>query len=164
MSTKKTNTRPQPQKMVDFGTSISRFWKKYVDFTSTAQRSEYWFAQLFVVLSVLPLVFLTVIADMMGSYEFGIFSLVLINLFSAVILLPQYTLFARRCHDIGMSGKLAVIMLVMEIFSYGLDTVSLEMESEAIDVFSTMIMFVIGLTMLIIAVIPSKIKDNPYRK
>ena len=164
MPTKKTNTRPEPQKMVDFGTSISRFWKKYVDFTSTAQRSEYWFAQLFVVLSALPLVFLTVIADMMGSYEFGIFSLILINLFSAVILVPQYSLFARRCHDIGMSAKLAIVLLVMEIFSYGLDTVSLEMESAAIDAFSTMIMFIIGLIMLVIALIPSKLEDNPYRK
>jgi len=90
-----------PQAM-GFGQAIGSFFKKYVDFTGRASRSEFWFATLFVVLVSFPLQFV----DQSGIVS-GIWSL--------ATFLPSIAMATRRFHDINRSGWHQLLWLCIPI-------------------------------------------------
>ena len=72
-------------------------FKKYVEFSGRATRSEYWFFMLFY---FLWMVFAAFIDAAMGGSGYGTASLVVV----LVHLLPGIAVSARRLHDIGKTG------------------------------------------------------------
>ncbi|NKK45786.1 DUF805 domain-containing protein [Rhizobium leguminosarum] len=74
-----------------FGQAISSYFKKYVDFTGRASRSEFWFSTLFVVLVSIALYLVDRTATLNGIW-------------SLATLLPSITMATRRFHDINRSG------------------------------------------------------------
>ncbi|MEM0907130.1 MAG: DUF805 domain-containing protein [Pseudomonadota bacterium] len=83
-----------------FGQAVSRFWKKYVQFSGRASRSEFWWAILFLV--AVSIVLGTIDAAIFGIEEDdpGLFS----PLFSLATLLPSLAVGARRLHDIDRTA------------------------------------------------------------
>lgn len=73
---------------VGFGEAISICFKKYVDFTGRARRSEYWWWEL--------LIFLLVLVTCWIPFVNGIVYL--------GIILPTWAVTVRRLHDTGRSG------------------------------------------------------------
>ena len=86
--------RPQ----VGFGDAISICFKKYVDFTGRARRSEYWWFMLFCFL----------------------ISLVTCGIGGLVVLLPAYAVQVRRLHDTNRSGWWVGANLILGVVVMGL--------------------------------------------
>ncbi|MGO7579958.1 DUF805 domain-containing protein [Rhizobium ruizarguesonis] len=74
-----------------FGQAISSYFKKYVDFSGRASRSEFWFSALFVALVSIVLYLLDRTATLNGIWSLATF-------------LPSIAMAARRFHDINKSG------------------------------------------------------------
>ncbi len=151
----KKQTKPTQQKMIDFNTAVNRFWTKYAEINGTAQRSEYWFAVLFVLLV---------------NFVFSLFTRVpfvgfLYWVWSIAIFIPGLTLTARRLHDVGLSAKWLLafwlsILLGFVLMLMGYFSVFFVFLAEV----SWVVSGVIGIFLVIISLLPSKFKDNPYRK
>jgi uncharacterized membrane protein YhaH (DUF805 family) len=97
-----------------FGAAISRFFRKYADFTGRASRSEYWWWMLFYVLT---LVVGEVLALAIGSAGATVddegrsipgpfFWVIAIVLFAWILgtLVPHLALVWRRLHDANFAG------------------------------------------------------------
>lgn len=80
-----------------FGESIQNCFSKYADFSGRADRSEYWWFELFLILVIVG-------AGMLGE--------TIANLISLAVLLPSLAVGARRLHDINKSGWWQLLYLV----------------------------------------------------
>jgi len=85
-----------------FGDAISTCFRKYVDFSGRAVRSEYWF---FVLFQVLVIVVLSIVDAILGI---GVLS----TLASLAFLLPSLAVGARRLHDTDKSAWWLLIGLI----------------------------------------------------
>jgi uncharacterized membrane protein YhaH (DUF805 family) len=94
-----------------FGEAIKSFWSNYAMFKGRARRSEYWFIQLFLVLTnlaaaAIDLVLMDFDVDQfMANGGGGIVGLVWI--FATIV--PALAVLVRRLHDTGRSGWWALI-------------------------------------------------------
>ena len=158
------------QKMVGLGTAIKNFWAKYFTFSGVAQRSEYWFAILFVFLVGYLFILMAQFARMM------IFIDLILVLFVATFI-PFLSLAARRVYDIGWSAKWLWLLLIpgglFVLFAYLLPmalAVSFMYYTPANEIYmlrcawAFMGFAATSLVMFSLLSLPSKLKNNPYRK
>ena len=95
---------------MNFSTAVRSFWSHYATFTGRSRRSEYWFVQLFLVLTniavgVIDLILMDGDVDrFIANGGGGIVGLVWI----LVTIVPALAVLVRRLHDIGRSGWWAV--------------------------------------------------------
>lgn len=153
---KKVVKQQEKQKMVDFRTAVKRFWTNYTNFDGVAQRSEFWFAELFVFVTGCLLDLLEMAVPLMGFLSW---------LWCLAIFIPGLSLGARRLHDAGFSAKwllyfwgticLAFLLLFMGYFSLWFVLLS----EIACLVAGGILIF-----LLVVSFLPSKLKNNPYRK
>ena len=81
---------------VTFGEAIATFFRKYADFSGRATRREYWYVFLFnLIMSIVFAIGAALAPDMNG---------ILSNLYTLGTLIPGWSLFTRRMHDVGKSG------------------------------------------------------------
>jgi uncharacterized membrane protein YhaH (DUF805 family) len=99
---------------MDFGAAVKSFWSNYSNFKGRARRSEYWYVQLFLVLTNLAVAAID-LALMDGDVDRfiangggGIVGLVWI----LATIVPALAVLVRRLHDIGKSGWWALILFV----------------------------------------------------
>jgi len=99
---------------MDFGAAVKSFWSNYSNFKGRARRSEYWYVQLFLVLTNLAAAAID-LALMDGDVDRfiangggGIVGLVWI----LATIVPALAVLVRRLHDIGKSGWWALIVFV----------------------------------------------------
>ena len=102
--------------------SVKTCFSKYSDFSGRASRSEFWYFTLFIAIYTIVLGFLLGIVIIIQYPEmseqdidhfFNIFILFLI----LPVLLPSFTVTARRFHDFGHSGWIQIgFYLLMGIF------------------------------------------------
>ena len=97
-----------------FGTALKSFWSNYTNFNGRARRSEYWFIQLFLVLTNLAAALID-LALMNGDVDRfiangggGIVGLIWI----LATIVPAIAVLIRRLHDTNRSGWWALIGLV----------------------------------------------------
>lgn len=99
---------------MNFGTALKAFWSNYTNFKGRARRSEYWFIQLFLVLTNLAAAPID-LALMNGDVERFIANggggiVGLIWIFATIV--PALAVLIRRLHDTNRSGWWALIGLV----------------------------------------------------
>ena len=99
---------------MSFGTAVKAFWSNYSNFKSRARRSEYWFIQLFLVLTNLAVAAID-LALMNGDVDRfiangggGIVGLIWI----LATIVPAIAVVIRRLHDTNRSGWWVLIGLV----------------------------------------------------
>lgn len=80
-----------------FGESIKTCFSKYAEFSGRAERTEYWWFELFLLLL------------MIGA---GMLNDTLTNLISLAVMLPSFAVGARRLHDVNKSGWWQLLYLV----------------------------------------------------
>jgi uncharacterized membrane protein YhaH (DUF805 family) len=99
---------------MNFGTALKSFWSNYTNFKGRARRSEYWFIQLFLVLTNLvaapiDLALMNVDVDrFIANGGGGIVGLIWI----LATIVPAIAVLIRRLHDTNRSGWWALIGLV----------------------------------------------------
>ena len=94
---------------MDMMQSISTVFSKYITFAGRAQRSEYWWFILFILVgSAVAAAFDTVMGSMNFTYGSGIIGAI----FSLAIFLPSWAVEVRRLHDIGKSGWWLLLILI----------------------------------------------------
>ena len=85
---------------MDFSSAVQSFFNKYATFQGRASRSEFWYAQLFIILTGF---FLGFIEGLLRISPFSEVS-VLASIFQLGVFLPSIAIIARRFHDINKSG------------------------------------------------------------
>lgn len=85
---------------MNFITATTTCLRKYVDFSGRASRSEYWYFFLFT----------TMVSTALGM----IFKNTELpnNIFTLATMLPNMSVCSRRMHDIGKSGKWAILQII----------------------------------------------------
>ncbi|MEX6508826.1 DUF805 domain-containing protein [Jiella sp. M17.18] len=87
------------------GQAFSRFWKKYADFRGRASRSEFWYAELGIVLLAFAIGF----AEQLLAPRTGLF---VGDLYSLAALIPSLSIAVRRLHDTGRSGWYYLLVFI----------------------------------------------------
>ena len=85
---------------MDFSSAVQSFFNKYATFEGRASRSEFWYAQLFIILTGF---FLGFIEGLLGISPFSEVS-ILASIFQLGVFIPSMAIIARRLHDINKSG------------------------------------------------------------
>ena len=99
---------------MDVGTALKAFWSNYSNFKGRSRRSEYWFIELFlvitnVVVAVVDLALMNWDVDrFIANGGGGIVGLIWI----LATIVPAIAVLIRRLHDTNRSGWLALIYLV----------------------------------------------------
>ncbi len=148
------------EKMVSFGRAVANFFKKYFKFGGVATRAEYWWATLFVFLTLLVVMILAVLVQPYNMLLAAVIALFWL-LFCTIIVVPMWAVASRRLHDAGFSAKILLISLLFFIYSILVPAyvVPGTWVVWAIDWLS----FIWGVIMIILFVMPSKKQNNPYR-
>ncbi|MBR6838100.1 MAG: DUF805 domain-containing protein [Alphaproteobacteria bacterium] len=148
------------EKMVSFGRAVANFFKKYFKFGGVATRAEYWWATLFVFLTLLVVMILAVLVQPYNMLLAAVIALFWL-LFCTIIVVPMWAVASRRLHDAGFSAKILLISLFFFIYSILVPAyvVPGTWVVWAIDWLS----FIWGVIMIILFVMPSKKQNNPYR-
>lgn len=94
---------------MQFGDAIRSFFQNYAVFSGRARRSEYWFAQLFIVLIGAPISILDAIVN--PGEEFGFFTAISL-LWSLAVFIPTLSIASRRLHDADTSFGYYFIVLI----------------------------------------------------
>ena len=94
---------------MQFGDAIRSFFQNYAVFSGRARRSEYWFAQLFIVLIGAPISILDAIVN--PGEEFGFFTAIGL-LWSLAVFIPSLAIASRRLHDADTSFGYYFIVLI----------------------------------------------------
>ncbi|MBO4672660.1 MAG: DUF805 domain-containing protein [Alphaproteobacteria bacterium] len=156
---------PAKPKMVSFGRAVRNFFAKYFQFSGTATRAEYWWAFLFMVLTVL---FLVVVmsyvvsgmgnpGDLQANAKLKALVLLPVALFYVITIVPWYSLMARRLHDVGITARLLWISVIFSLYSFLVPNIIHEVP--VVRYLSLMWTFLLFLIFLF----PSKRENNPYR-
>jgi uncharacterized membrane protein YhaH (DUF805 family) len=96
---------------LDFQRALRSFWKRYRDFRGRSRRSEYWFIQLFLVVTNIAVAIIDLALMSWDVDRFiangggGIVGLVWI----LVTIVPALAVLVRRLHDTGKSGWWALV-------------------------------------------------------
>ncbi len=149
-----------------FTQAVRSFWSNYANFKGRARRSEYWFIQLFLVLTNLAAAVID-LALMQGDVERfvangggGIVGLVWI----VATIVPAVAVLVRRLHDTARTGWLLLGLYIPVALLTGL-TILGDMESlqtlVAIGAFAA-VAFVFNIVILVFAVLDSTPEENLY--
>ncbi|HEY6254746.1 MAG TPA: DUF805 domain-containing protein [Xanthobacteraceae bacterium] len=87
---------------MNFPQAIGSCFRKYVDFSGRASRSEYWYWALFIFLGRIVTAILDVAILQAPPGSGGVQPLTAV--FSLIILLPSFAVAVRRLHDVDRSG------------------------------------------------------------
>ena len=99
---------------MDFQTALRTFWKRYRDFRGRSRRSEYWFIQLFLVVTNIAVAIIDLalmgwdVDRFLANGGGGIVGLIWI----LVTIVPALAVLVRRLHDTGKSGWWALVGLL----------------------------------------------------
>ena len=92
---------------MSFGDAISTCFSKYVTFSGTASRSEFWWFYLFTVIVTFAVVIILAFVNPDGLQT----NLMIQNLVSIDLSIPVIAAGTRRLHEIGKSGWWQLIVL-----------------------------------------------------
>ncbi len=91
-----------------FSQSIRTCFRKYVDFTGRAARSEYWWFTLFMILGNLAATMVDIAMFDVPPEQYGPLN----GIFSLATFLPGLAVSVRRLHDVNRSGWWLLIMFI----------------------------------------------------
>lgn len=111
------------------GTSLWNYFKlalttNYVNFSGRARRKEYWGYTLFSILGFFAAAIVGIAVDsalgnMTSDNPVAFATLILVTLWWLGTLLPSIAVAVRRFHDVGLSGWLLLLFLVLSVITIG---------------------------------------------
>lgn len=109
-------------KKVTFLEAIKDFWKGYFDFKGRSKRSGYWWAMLFIILTIFAIEMIGLIifcsADSVVVQRIGNSAVIVLLIFILAIIIPGLMLTFRRWRDAGLSSNgILIYFLLLLAFS-----------------------------------------------
>ncbi len=147
-------------KRVSFGRAVSNFFKKYFQFNGVATRAEYWWAMLFVIIGVVGLLLAAWFLQPVNFMLAGFVAMMWL-LFCVIIIVPTWAVMARRLHDAGFTARLLFVNLVF--WGYSIVVPRFVNVSATVDSVIGWLDILWGIVMVVLACMPSKRQNNPYR-
>lgn len=92
-------------------------WKKYAEFDGRSRRKEYWMFILFNLLAIMVLAGIGG-AGMAMSEDNGAFLFVPFGIYALAAIIPGLAVATRRFHDIGKSGWMLFLLIVLGIIPF----------------------------------------------
>lgn len=156
---------PAAPKMVSFGGAIRNFFKKYFQFSGTATRAEYWWVVLFMVLTVILLVFVGALivsgnaqpVDAETSIRLKAIVLLPVAVFYLLTIVPWYSIMARRLHDVGVTARILWISVMFSLYAFLVPGIIQDVPMVR------WLSWMWSIILLIMFLRPSKRENNPYR-
>jgi uncharacterized membrane protein YhaH (DUF805 family) len=92
-------------------------WKKYAEFEGRARRQEYW---MFILFNLLAIVALGIVGGigLAISHDYGGILFVPLGFYYLAAIIPSIAVTVRRFHDIGKSGWLLLLFVVLGIIPF----------------------------------------------
>ncbi|WP_414052988.1 DUF805 domain-containing protein [Macrococcus animalis] len=158
------------QQPMSFWEATKLFWTRAFDFKGRSRRKEYWvpfftqsilFTLGFSFFLFMVIIFSAAAAGASNDHNtmlnifglsgvLGFLSLILIGL---ILLIPNLSLLVRRLHDIGRSGKWAILFYIVPILlSYVSMFINFLSDSQNLSVVALLLHMMIGLFNLVIAI------------
>lgn len=161
MAIKKKSVKQPNQKIFTFGEAITRFWTKYIVFSGTAQRSEYWWWFLFNFLITLAFSIIGVINPFSEHF--------LSTVWFIATFIPWLALYSRRFHDAGFSVKwlfipTAVFVILFPVLAVLSSYPDAEILAGGLLLLSLLALAGFVIFWFVVLLLPSKTKGNSYRK
>lgn len=123
-ATSNPNDMSQPLYGATMGQAVTRFFKRYAQFSGRSSRSEYWWLTLAlfiasVVYGIILGIFSAGAYDAnTGTYSGGVIFVGVIGVIVMLALLvPSIALTVRRLHDVNLSGWLYLLVLIPSVGS-----------------------------------------------
>ena len=126
-----------------FVEAVKHVFKNYATFSGRARRSEYWYFFLF---------------NIIVSLVLGFISSALSTIFSLAVLIPNLAVGVRRLHDMGKSGKLYIVVVVLSYLS----TLLTRMGIPTLPTLLSLAYLVLGILILVWLCKDSQPGDNQY--
>ena len=141
---------------MSFGEAIKSVFSKYATFSGRARRSEFWYFYLFYILVAFGLSFLSIRIPV-AKYLYILFGL--------GVFLPYTAVTVRRLHDIGKSGWIllifmVVIFLISMLMFLLIDIIAPTIEGSSMTVFIVYSIFVLIVLALAIWLIVWLCRDS----
>ena len=141
---------------MSFGEAIKSVFSKYATFSGRARRSEFWYFYLFYILVAFGLTFLSIRIPV-AKYLYILFGL--------GVFLPYTAVTVRRLHDIGKSGWIllifmVVIFLISMLMFLLIDIIAPTIEGSSMTVFIVYSIFVLIVLALAIWLIVWLCRDS----
>jgi uncharacterized membrane protein YhaH (DUF805 family) len=92
-------------------------WKKYAQFDGRSRRKKYWMFILFNILAIMVLAGIGG-AGMAMSEDNGAFMFIPFGVYALAAIIPSLAVATRRFHDIGKSGWMLVLLIVLGIIPF----------------------------------------------
>jgi uncharacterized membrane protein YhaH (DUF805 family) len=92
-------------------------WKKYAEFDGRSRRKEYWMFALFNLLAIFLLMALT-LAGMLIARDSGPYLFIPVGIYALAAIIPCLSAATRRFHDIGKSGWMLVLLIVLGMIPF----------------------------------------------
>ena len=137
---------------VTFAQAIRSYFQNYFNFNGVATRAQYWWVALLMILACLGGLGLSGMFFVAGINLIGSILFVAWVLFMLATIVPSIAIMSRRIHDAGFSAWVyfvpVIIVWVLELFPIpGIGIIS----------------FAVSVLGLVLALLPSKLQNNPYR-
>jgi len=98
----------RPEHAMSFMDSIENVFRNFVNFSSRASRSEYWWFQLFFLVALAAADFIDVMMGELAEVPFNWFGTIVF--FGLII--PNLAVTVRRLHDLGYSGWFILLVFI----------------------------------------------------
>ena len=137
------------QQMVPFGTAIGRFFAKYFNFMGRSSRSEFWFAQLFLLIVGGGISLFMLVPELY---------LVLYIMWSLAIFFPTLSLYTRRFRDAGIWPLFFWLPFLLLPVTLGIDIVT------EVPVFTILMFLVWSVFTFVVTLLPTKQVAKPVAR
>lgn len=150
-------------KMVSFGRAFVNFFRKYIQFSGTATRAEYWWMWLWLLVIIIAtglfaFVLVTVLLALFKNlYQVETIIIWVTNILCVGWIIPWYALMARRLHDVGVTAQILWISAAFNVYTMLIPTVVPNI------LVITVLNYIWSICMFVLFLLPSKTKNNPYR-
>jgi len=98
----------RPEHAMSFMDSIENVFRNFVNFSSRASRSEYWWFQLFFLVALATADFIDVMMGDLAEVSYNFFGTIVF----LGLIIPNLAVTVRRLHDLGYSGWFILLVFI----------------------------------------------------
>lgn len=129
------------------------FWRRYIDFKSKSNRTEFWVPVLVHILAIFFMSLIGAITFVTGLLVVAIIIFSIIALFLLVNILPMIAVTMRRFYDAGRKRMTALILIVITLLG---DIIFDIIQIDSLAILMNIVTLISTIILIVITLLPSK--------